>query len=341
LSRVLVLGGTRDIGHFAALELFALGHSVTVLNRGVTRDELPEGVERLHADRSASGALRRAIGTRDFDLVLDTTTYDRRDARDAIETFTGRAGHYAFVSSGQVYLVRAGVSRPYRESDYEGPLIPEPPSGTDDHDGWSYGIGKREAEEIFADAWRERRFPVTALRLPMVASERDPAGRIQAYIARLRDGGPLLLPLEPGHALRHVYVADVARVVAALAGGAEPAGEALNVSYGESLALRAFIELLAGAADREVEMIEVPRGLLEQEALLPGCSPFSSRWMSELDNTRSLALLDRHDLRYTPPAEYVRHIVRDYIDRWEPLGLIPDGYESRGRERVFLHAWRA
>jgi nucleoside-diphosphate-sugar epimerase len=341
LGRALILGGTRDIGYFAALELLKGGHDVAILNRGITRDELPGRVERIRADRSADDALRTAVGSREFDLVLDTTTYDLRDAQQAVEVFARRVGHYVFISTGQVYLVRAGVSRPFRESDYDGPLLPEPPSGTVDHDGWRYGAGKRDAEAVFAGAREEQRFPVTTLRLPMVASERDPAGRIQAYLARLRDGGPLLVPLEPGHGLRHVYVADVARLVVALAGGHRAIGEALNISYGESLDLRGFLLLLAGALGREVEVAELPRGLLEQEGLLPRCSPFSSRWMSELDNARSRALLDEYGLRYMPPAEYVQHIVHDYVDRWEPQGLIPDGYELRRRELAFLHSWRA
>ena len=44
-------------------------------------------------------------------------------------------------------------------------------------------------------------------------------------------------------------------------------------------------------------MVRVRRDLLEANGFLPDCSPFSERWMSELDNTRSkqeLGMSTRH-----------------------------------------------
>lgn len=38
---VLVIGGTRNIGHFLVQALVERGDHVVVLNRGLTRDELP------------------------------------------------------------------------------------------------------------------------------------------------------------------------------------------------------------------------------------------------------------------------------------------------------------
>ena len=45
--KILIIGGTRNLGHLLAYQLLDAGHRVTVLNRGKTRDELPERVERL------------------------------------------------------------------------------------------------------------------------------------------------------------------------------------------------------------------------------------------------------------------------------------------------------
>jgi nucleoside-diphosphate-sugar epimerase len=337
MASTLILGGTRDIGHAAALELLAAGHQVTVLNRGHTADELPPEVERLRADRTHRGSMRSVIGDRKFDLVLDTTTYDGPDADEAVETFAGAVGRYVFISTGQVYLVRAGVERPFREEDYDGPLAHEPEQGTADHDSWLYGVHKRDAEEAFGTAWSDSRFPVTTLRIPIVASERDPAGRVQAYAARILDGGPLVIPSDPGLPLRHVYVRDVARLVAALAGREEGIGEAVNISSGESLSLREFLAVLADAFDAELHVAPVDRSVLAARALLPDCSPFSSPWMSMLDNRRGLRMFAPAGIRYTPPAEYLRLIAADYLARWRPGGLVPGGYEQRPRELAVAH----
>jgi nucleoside-diphosphate-sugar epimerase len=335
-ASVLILGGTGDIGHFSVLALLEAGHGVTVLNRGLTADELPSDVERLRADRADEDGLRTALAGRDFDLVLDTTTYTGDDARQVTELFDGRAGRYVFISSGQVYLVREGATRPYREEDYAGPVMAAPPPDSPDYGDWGYGVGKRAAEDTFAVAWTARRFPVTTLRLPMVASERDRRGRVQAYIARILDGGPLLIPREPGLPLRHVYVHDVADLIVGLVSMSSGIGRAYNVSWSESMPLEQLIILLASLMQRSANIVRVPRAELERSELLPDCSPFSGQWMSELDATRSLRELVATE-SYTAPDDYLARLIVDYRDRWQSVGLVPAGYGRRSAEMTFVN----
>ncbi len=337
-ASVLVLGGTGDIGHFSALALVEAGHRVTVLNRGITPDELPPDVERLRADRSEATSLQAALAGRDFDLVLDTTTYNGDDARQAVELFVGRTGRYVFISSGQVYLVREGATRPYREEDYSGPVIAAPPHDSPDYESWLYGVEKREAEDVFAVAWTARRFPVTALRLPMVASERDRCGRVQAYIARLLDGGPLPIPEEPGLPLRHVYVRDIADLVARLVISDSGIGRVYNFSWGESMRLDQFIAMLASLMNRPANIVRIRRADLEDSGLLPDCSPFSGKWMSELDAARSVQELA--GASYTAPDEYLSRLVGDYRGRWQLSRSLPAGYARRPEEIAFVEALR-
>jgi len=335
VADVLILGGTRNLGHVTALALLEAGHNVSVLNRGMTPDELPPNVHRLRADRGDSVAMRRAIPDRDFDLVLDTTTYTGADARSAIELFGGRVRRYVFISTGQVYLVREGISRPFHEESYDGAVMAEPPRNSADYDAWAYGAWKRDAEDEFSSAYSRDGFPVTTLRLPMVASERDHYGRIQAYVARLLDGNPILVPDETGLPLRHVYVGDVAGLIVRLVASREGIGRAYNISWGESMPLADFLRTLARLADCRAEVQRVPRAELTSAALLPDCSPFSGRWMSELDNTRSLAELEAGTISYTGPEAYLQLIIDDYRNRWQSTGKIPSGYDQRPREKEF------
>ena len=333
MADVLILGGTRNLGHVTALALLEAGHGVSVLNRGMTPDELPPAVHRLRADRGDSVAMRRAIQDRDFDLVLDTTTYTGPDARSAIEVFRDRVRRYVFISTGQVYLVREGISRPFREESYDGPVMAEPPRDSEDYDAWSYGAWKRNAEDEFSAAFSGEGFPVTTLRLPMVASERDHYGRIQAYVARLLDGNPILVPDEPGLPLRHVYVGDVARLIVQLVASREGIGRAYNISFGESMSLADFLRTLARFAECTLDVQRFPRAELASAGLLPHCSPFSGRWMSELDNTRSREL--GGGWSYTAPETYLPLIIEDYRNRWQSRGMIPSGYDHRPLEKEF------
>lgn len=331
MARTLILGGTRNLGHMTALSLLEAGHDVAVLNRGHTRDDLPPGVERLRGDRGDDSSIREAIGRRTFDLVLDNTTYTKADARQVAALFHERAGRYVFISTGQVYLVRQNLPRPFREADYDGEITPEPPHDSADHSSWLYGIDKRLAEEVLGEA-ASRGFPLTTLRLPMVASERDYYGRIQGYIARFDDNAPLLVPDEKGLPLRHVYVRDVARLVTKLIGVDQGRGS-FNVSYGRSMSLAALLDLLREITGSRSDVLRVKRDILEVEELLPDCSPFSGEWMSELDNAESVEELGA---TYASPEEYLPSIVEDFRSRWRPAGMSPASYAQRQQEAAFI-----
>ena len=56
-----------------------------------------------------------------------------------VEILGAVAGHSAFISSGQVYLMRQDCPRPAREEQYDGPLLPEP-ADPEDRARWRYGL---------------------------------------------------------------------------------------------------------------------------------------------------------------------------------------------------------
>ena len=199
---ILIIGGTRNVGHFLALELLSAGHTVTMLNRGKTPDHLPDEIERLRADRTDSFQLEKALIGREFDVVVDNALYKQQEAETIIRLLNGRVGHYIFLSSGQVYLVREGAERPFSEDSYEGRLIPAPKANTFAYEEWLYGIDKRKAEDAIAKAGQDQGFPFTSLRLPMVNGERDHFSRLYSYVLRLKDGGPILVPETPDFIVR-------------------------------------------------------------------------------------------------------------------------------------------
>lgn len=326
MARVLLIGGTRNLGPALAAEFLRGGHALTILNRGVTADDLPPEVRRLRADRSDAAALRRALGAESFNLAVDTTLYNGPDARAIASILDGRVGRYVFLSSGQVYLVRGDLPRPFVEEQYEGPVMPAPPAGTHDFEEWRYGAEKRDAEDALFEAHRERGFPVTVLRLPMVNSERDHYDRIRGYMARLRDGGPILIPDGPHLALRHVYGGDVVATIARLLETDAGLGRAYNIAQDETLTIEEFLGLLAGLVVGELRLLRVPRPRLESLGLLPDCSPFSERWMSELDNRRAKRDLD---LSVTALPIYLKRLVEHDAGRRFPS---PPGYARRSEE---------
>jgi nucleoside-diphosphate-sugar epimerase len=324
--KALIIGGNRFLGHELALRLVAAGHAVTLFNRGTLKDALGGRVERLHGDRT-TGDFERLLEGRRFEAVIDFAAFDADDARRAAAVL-GRVGHYVAISTGQVYLVRAGCPRPARESDYDGPLV-EAPMDAFDRGQWDYGVKKRGLEDELARAWDARRFPATRLRLPMVSGERDHFRRIERYLWRLLDGGPLLLPGGGEHTTRHVYSGSVVGAILSLLGNAASFGRAYNLAQDETPTLRELVTTLAAALGAEPRFVDVSHDALRAAGLDPlVLSPFSGRWMSFVDPSLAKAELG---FRHEPLARYLDKIVTCFLAH--PPQPPPPGYELRARER--------
>lgn len=327
MKRILIIGGTRNVGYFTTRRLIEAGHQVTLLNRGKSPDDLPAELPRLRADRTNGQQMKRALLAKTFDVVIDFVMYRSAEASMMLELLRGQVGHYIVISSGQVYLVREGLERPFKETDYDGRLTPAPKVGTYAYEEWSYGMDKRSVEDVFIAA---PDFPCTRLRLPMVNSERDPMKRLYQYFLRIKDGGPLLVPETPDLPLRHIYQDDVVRAIELLIATGEGKGDAINLCQEEMLSLPEFIALLAEIKGRPMpKLVWVKYSQLEAAGFLPDCSPFSDRWMSVLDNTYSK---ERYGITYTPLAQALENIVRHYRQFPPPP---PTSYKRRHAELEF------
>lgn len=283
-------------------------------------------MERLRGDRTTPD-FERLLAGRSFDAAVDFAAYDGADGRQAAETLGGRVGHYVVVSTGQVYLVREGCPRPARESDYDGPVIAEP---ADPHDRgqWEYGVKKRALEDALAEGWEKSRFPSTRLRIPMVNGERDHFRRLERYLWRMLDGGPILLPDGGDRVTRHVYSGSVVRAILALLGRAHTHGQAYNLAQDETPTLRELLSLVAERLGAPAQIEDVPGERVRAASLDPLLlSPFSGTWMSFLDPARAKAQLG---FRHEPLGAYLDKIVTTFLAH--PRADPPPGYEHRAAE---------
>jgi nucleoside-diphosphate-sugar epimerase len=283
-------------------------------------------VERLRGDRTTPD-FGRLLAGRSFDATVDFAAYDGADGRRAAEALGGRVGHYVVVSTGQVYLVREGCPRPAREGDYGGSVMPEP-SDPYDKGQWDYGVKKRALEDALAEAWERSRFPATRLRIPMVNGERDHFRRLERYLWRMLDGGPVLLPGGGDRATRHVYSGSVVKAILALLGRADTHGQAYNLAQDETPTLRELLTLAAERLGAPTRLVDVPAERVRAAGLDPlALSPFSGAWMSFLDPSRAKAELG---FRHEPLGSYLDKIVTTFLAH--PRADPPPGYEHRAAE---------
>ena len=282
--RALVLGGTGFIGVAACKELMRRGIETVA----ASRTPHPYGTFTSHRafDRRDEAQLARVVNEVQPDVLLDLAAYAPGEIEAAIRNFVGE--RYVFVSTG-VYPPLHG--RPAREEDFV-PLAGEPPDEPPRDPIVAYFDGKRWCETVLA---RSDAFPWTVIRPPAVLGPADPTLRIAAYIQRVEDGGPLLVPAESYR--RQAGLAAVKDTGYALALACESKPPTLRQAYNvgfEGVSLELLILGIARALGKPVELVPVPYA--EMPA---GASPYGP------DPARSAGyVIDkaRTDLGFEPSA---------------------------------------
>ena len=298
--RVLVTGGNRYIGLDLVFELAKQCHAVTVINSHEA--PMPDGVKRIHCDRTKPGALAAALAPhRDaFDAIFDHTAYRPADMEPLIELFRGRIRHYVFTSSQAVY--RRSYVQPLRED-----FRRHAPDNTDPRS--AYGVGKVQCEDHLFALAKSESLPVTILRVGHTLGPRSAAAtRDPALFARIEAGRPVLIPAEGFAALSLVHINDVARLMTALLGNEKVKGEAYNVSGHEVTTIVGVVHLVARAMGMTARVVEVPMEIARQQR------PPLLHWGEGMAGTAILAI-DKalKDIAWTPRYG----IESGYRDSWE------------------------
>ncbi len=253
MTRALVLGGGGFIGVAACKELMRRG--VETIAAG--RKERPYGVFTSYVafDRTDEDQLKRALAEVKPDVLLDLACYQPSEVEAAIRNFKG--DRYVFVSTG-VYPNLNG--KPAREEDFV-LLTGEPPAGLD------YMDGKRWCETVIG---RTRDFPWTVVRPAAVFGPADHTLRIAAYIQRVADGGPLLVPAESYERQAGLaWVRDIGYACALACDlRKDTAQKAYNAAF-EGVSLRRLIEAIALVMGMPPRLHPIPFGELP-----PGASPY-------------------------------------------------------------------
>ena len=166
----------------------------------------------------------------------------------------------------------------------------------------------------------------------MVNGALDFFRRIERYLWRLADGGPVILPDGGTHRVRHVDGGEVARFLCAILGRAEVRGRAYNLAQEETPTLAELVASLRDLLGSRSELVPVASRVLRAAGLDPvAVSPFSGRWMSFLDPSRARAELG---FAHAPLAQGLAAIVSSFVSH-TPTDR-PPGVERRGEELALV-----
>lgn len=235
-TRVLILGGTEFVGHAFVDEALAREHDVTVLNRG-SRPPRPE-VTALVGDRTAPDGLE-ALGSGEWDLVVDTWSWAPKAVTDAAARLSTRAQKYVYVSSRSVHTY---PSAPYAREDA---AVVE--ASADDTDFSDYARAKRGGELGALAGFGDR---ALLLRPGLIIGPRENIGRLPWWLTRISQGG---LVVAPGPAESTIQYID-ARDLAAFGLDTDETGAVSVVSPPDVTTMRAVLEACVAATGSDAEL---------------------------------------------------------------------------------------
>jgi nucleoside-diphosphate-sugar epimerase len=312
VTRALVLGGAGFIGVAACKELMRRG--VETIAAG--RKDRPYGTftSYVTVDRADEEQLKRALQEVQPDVLLDLACYQPVEVQAAARHFKG--SRYVFVSTG-VYPPLDG--KPAREEDFI-PLPGDPPPALD------YMDGKRWCETVLA---REPDLPWTVVRPPAVFGPADHTLRIAAYIQRVEDGGPLLVPIESYE--RQAGLAWVKDIGYACALACDLRKDLTHRAYNaafEGVSLKSLIEGIALAMGKAARLHPVPFAELPE-----GASPYGP------DPRRSAGyVLDRarKELGFEPSA--LEDALAETLAWYRVAHPSHPGYANRAQELAIAGA---
>ncbi len=255
-GRALVLGGSVFIGRRLVEHLVAGGWGVAVLNRGVTPTTLPEGVERLTADRTDATALAAALAGRSFDAVFDVSGFvmvaGGADIGALLDLLDGSCGRYVYVSSIMAYRQGRGVF-PWTERD---PLNDDGPR--------TYGGFKAMVERALAERHARTGFPATVVRPAAVYGPYNNIYDMETpMFLRLLQGRPVLVPHGGLVVASYGHVDDLCRGMLRCVEVDAAVGEVFNLTA-EAVTVLEYVATLARVVGTEADIRMVPDHLLPE-----------------------------------------------------------------------------
>jgi nucleoside-diphosphate-sugar epimerase len=182
--RILIIGGTRFVGHAMADAALAAGHDVTLLHRNPT-DELP-GATHLLADRDGDLSV---LAGHSWDATIDVCAYVPSQVRRLHEALGGsdnRGGNHVLVSTVSVYREPTGP-----DADEDSPLFDEPADGAEEVTNETYGPLKVACERVARESYGDH---LTIIRPTYVVGPRDMTARYPWWPLRAARGGAMIAP---------------------------------------------------------------------------------------------------------------------------------------------------
>jgi nucleoside-diphosphate-sugar epimerase len=242
----LFIGGSGVISSACSQAAVAQCVDLYVLNRGQSSERpLPAEATLLRADVGDRAAVKDAISTHEFDVVVDWLAYTPDQVQADIELFGGRTGQYVFISSASAYQ-----TPPARIPVVESTPLRNP--------YWRYSRDKIACEDLLTQAYRDNGFPMTIVRPSHTYDKTSiPLEGGWTVIDRMRRGKEVVVHGDGTSLWTLTHHVDFARGFVPLLANQRTIGEAYHITSDDVLSWNAIMQTLAAAAGAEARIVHV------------------------------------------------------------------------------------
>lgn len=315
--RILIVGGTSFVGRAIAWSAWHHGHDVSVFNRGLTPNDLPESIQRLTGDRDRDLS---SLGGLSFDVTIDATAYRPSDVERLAGALNGGGGHYVQISSISAYqdppapgATEAMLSLLDDPEDLEAPISPT-----------TYGPLKAASERAGRSLFGEESAMV---RPTYVIGSFDATLRFPYWVQRVRHGGVVAVPGPRDNYMQWIDARDLANFVVRVAedeltGAFHAAGPFVGQGFIETIEEISALIAPTNTTIREISGESVAETGLGRK--FPLWSPDSETVLA-LDSS----LAREHGLDLRPLEDSVEDVVSWWGERPWPEQWLTSGEEAR------------
>jgi len=322
-----MIGGTGIISSAVSDLLVARGHELTLLNRGSSVRPVPQGAEVLQADIRDPSSVKRVIGDRRFDSVVDWLSFVPEHVTTALGLFEGRTGQYVFISSASAYR-KPTVALPIVESN----LLHNP--------FWEYSRNKIACEELLVDRFRTRGIPITIVR-PSHTYDKTllPMDGGWTVVDRMLQGKEVIVHGDGNSLWTLTHHRDFARGFVGLLGHPYALGEEFHITGDEWLTWNQIFRITAQTVGVEPKIVHVPSDLIALEDKAWGAGLLGDKAHSVVfDNSKVRRLVP--DFACTIPfAQGVKEVIAWY--QADPARQKVDAAFTQIYERVLARMKKA
>ncbi len=242
--KILFVGGTGVISLACSKAVLARGDELTLLNRGVSGNPLPQGSQHLQADINQPDQVAALLKGRTFDCVVDWIAYTPADVQRDMALFRDKTSQYVFISSASVY------AKP--------PQLPVVESHPIDNPFWDYAHQKILCEAWLNEASQKSGFPVTIVRPSHTYdATKVPLRGGVTTLHRLLNEKPVIVHGDGTSLWTLTHHTDFARGFVELLGNAKAVGQTYHITADEVLTWNQIYQTMAQAAGVEAKLFHL------------------------------------------------------------------------------------